>query len=567
MTKRVALNIRGVYYETYEQTLSRFPNTLLGNMNLRKPYWDVRNEAFYFDRNQHLFDSILFFYQSGGIISKPECIDDDEFQDELRFFGIIKDQADIDMVNRGRLEVKEFIWLLTNFPTSSLWSKIFALLSTIVIIISTITYCMETAFISIHDTKVSNEKVNLNNNSQINLGIRVNYNFFIFETIYVAWFALEYVLRLVGHPNKTTYLFSLLGFVDLMAILPYFVLASKAINRFKAAIRTLKFLQIFRILKISRYNKSLQLLGKSLYYCKGQISLLLIFFFINCLACGSVLYWVERTIDSTSTTSLMDTIWFCIVSMTTVGYGDIVPRTSLGKLMAAITILVGIIILFHIFIPVYLSYFALLYEISVLRTLETNQNEEQIDTQEQDEYKNHRRKSISSSVRKSYASMGISSSVCVNEAATRRPSANMAEDTVMRKLKYEYLRKLSSIESPLSTSQKSLEVCDTSVVYFNKVASEKPTMLQRDCNAEDEANAENDQVESSTVSKSPGNEMLTKRKGRRKAVYEQPSFSQKSTQVNTYTGSRARTPSFSIANEMTQSERRSSPKDEKSYYQ
>ena len=521
MTRRVVLNIRGVNYETYEETLSRFPNTLLGNSTSRKPYWDKDIDAYCFDRSQYLFDAILFFYQSGGIISKPEYIDDDVFQEELRFFGIIKDKQTSHGKTNGNFEIRKFLWLLTNSPSTSTWSKLFAIFSTITIVVSTITYCLETALIDFYETKYDGKKPNIKDESKL---IISDY-FFVCETIYVTWFALEYILRILGHPKKREYILSILGLVDLLAVVPYFVLVSKTINKCDVTKRTVKFLQIFRILKISRFNQSLQLLGQSLYYCKGQISLLLLFFFINCLACGSILYWVERSIDSHSTTSLMDTIWFCIISMTTVGYGDIVPRTSLGKLMAAITILVGIIVLFHIFIPVYLSYFALLYEISILQTLETSEEASDANSQEQDEYKMHRRKSIASSVKKSYASIGRTSSVCINETVTRKQSVNVTEDTVMRRFKYDYLRKISSIESPLTTSQKSLEISDASIIHLGKTVCDQLSTSKSFNLREENCGAEM-QIDISS-SNSPDLKTQIKMKGRRKAVYEQPTIIQR----------------------------------------
>lgn len=521
MTGRVVLNIRGVNYETYEETLSRFPNTLLGNSTLRKTYWNNRNREYYFDRNNHAFDAILFFYQSGGIIAKPECIDDDEFQEELHFFGIIKEKPSRVMMNDEFWQWRTRLWLLTNHKTTSVWSKLFALFSTIMIISSTITYCLETSLTDERDKKNSHQRMEMNKQDQSGISRVMNDYFFIFETIYVTWFALEYILRIASHPRRVSYMFSLLGFVDFIAIVPYFILASRTMSHFNVVIRIVKFLQILRILKISRYNKSLQLLGKSLNYCKGQISLLLIFFFINCLACGSVLYWVERSIDSRSNTGLMDTIWFCIISMTTVGYGDIVPKTSLGKLVAAITILVGIIILFHIFIPVYLSYFALLYEISILKALETSEKERE-ESQEPDDYSVHRRKSISSSVRKSYASVGRAS-ICFHDTIARKQSMNFTEDTVMRKFKYDYLRKISSIESSTTASQKSLEMCETPGPYMKKITPEGNGNAKI-------AISENVQTTSNLDSCRSAIESTMKVKGRKKAVYEQPTFLQRPVQ-------------------------------------
>ena len=224
----------------------------------------------------------------------------------------------------------------------------------------------------------------------------------------------------------------------------------------------------------------------------------------------------------TPSASLMDTMWLCIISMTTVGYGDIVPQTSLGKLVGAVTILVGIVVLFHIFIPVYLSYFALLYEISILQSLEKSENEKQPESKQEEDIKRHRRMSISSSVRKSRASVGMtrSPSVTARESISpgRKQSACAKEETVMRKVKYDYLRRLSSSESPLTASQKSLEQNSSDAPFLSR----KGSLLRSFFDAPSEL-AETDDyasvfLETTTEQRRPKPAL----KRRRKAVFEQP---------------------------------------------
>ena len=516
MSVRVTLNIRGTRFETYESTLQRFPNTLLGNPILLEPYFNAEKNEYCFDRSQYIFDTILFFYQSGGILAKPDFIDEDEFQEELRFFGILKDQSPINLPKTQKLKLRQHLWLLLEFPKSSIFAKIIARLSVIMIVVSTVTYCMETTIDDLFQPAKSKRK------PKIIGSLRSDSFWYVLETFYAAWFSLEYSLRIVSHPNKVSFLLSVLGFVDLLAIIPYICLVSGKLDHSEAATRTVRFLQIFRILKLSRYSKTLQLLGKSLYYCKGQISLLLVFFFINCLACGSILYWVERTMLPTPSASLMDTMWLCIISMTTVGYGDIVPQTSLGKLAGAVTILVGIVVLFHIFIPVYLSYFALLYEISILQSLEKSENERQPESKQEEDIKRHRRMSISSSVRKSRASIGMnrSPSVTAHESISpgRKPSVCAKEETVMRKVKYDYLRRLSSSESPLTASQKSLEQNSVDAPFLSRKGSLLRSFFDTPSELAEAEDYSSVLLETGTEQRRP--KPVLKR--RRKAVFEQP---------------------------------------------
>ena len=507
MNRRLAFNIRGVYYETYEETLMRFPNTLLGNPALREQFCNAENNQFYLDRSHHIFDTILFFYQSGGILAKPDHVDEDDFQSELKFFGIIKDPVAMETPVVENFKFKRKLWLLFEYPKSSIAAKILAKFSLFMILISTLTYCLETV-----------------NSPFLKTGIHRGHKigemppgspWTILESIYTVWFFVEYILRFYSHEKKRTFVFSVLGLVDLLAIIPFIIIVFVIKHKSSTAVRVFKFLQIFRILKLTRYSKSLQLLGKSLYYCKGQISLLLVFFFINCFACGSMLYWIEKTSPKSKFATIMDTMWFCVISMTTVGYGDIIPQTDLGKVMGAMTILIGIVVLFHIFIPVYLSYFALLYELSILNQVEKETLEEE--QEQKSDAKNPKKVNETPanrrprpSVPRPSVSMSRSPSVSTREGVTQvRKQSVSKEETHMRRIKYDYLRKVSNTEATCDQSWKQQATDSDS---FDSTSSRRSIVRQRatfDSTAitEDEDKPKMQQVKS---------------RRRRKAVFEQP---------------------------------------------
>ena len=93
--KRITINISGTRFETFESTLARLPNSLLGSSIKKAPYYDPSHNEFYFDRNKHVFDSILFYYQSGGpvggVLVKPDGIPEGTFLDEVKFFELGED--------------------------------------------------------------------------------------------------------------------------------------------------------------------------------------------------------------------------------------------------------------------------------------------------------------------------------------------------------------------------------------------------------------------------------------------------------------------------------------------
>ncbi len=514
MGRRLAFNIRGVYYETYEETLMRFPNTLLGNPILRAPFCNGEKNEFYFDRSHHIFDTILFFYQSGGILAKPDTIDDNEFQDELRFFGIIKDPVAKNLPNAERRKFRQKLWLFMECPESSIFARIFACFSLLMIIISTVTYCLET---------VNCTALRLCNKPPTSIGHLAPGSLWrILESIYTTWFFVEYILRCTSQPKKRKFIFSVLGIVDLAAILPFLITVLFIQKQNNNVIRLLRFLQIFRILKLTRHSKSLQLLGKSLYYCKGQISLLLVFFFINCLACGSVLYWIEKSSPKSRGTSIMDTMWFCVISMTTVGYGDIVPQTSLGKVMGAVTILVGIVVLFHIFIPVYLSYFALLYELSFLNQLEKEELEKEQDPKPEPKAISKMSTAVSSIRRpRPSVTMSRSPSVGTREGfSPARKQSVVVEDTFMRKIKYDYLRKISSTESPFDWKPSAMDSAVNDSTSSIRSGLRMRTILDSTGSSDTEKDTDHLSYDNNKGSETNISKMSSR--GRRKAVVDRP---------------------------------------------
>lgn len=88
---RITINVSGLRFETLQSTLDRFPSTLLGNRLRRDRHYDRLHDEYFFDRNRHCFDAILYYYQSGGRLHRPTSVPFDVFIDELRFYGFGSD--------------------------------------------------------------------------------------------------------------------------------------------------------------------------------------------------------------------------------------------------------------------------------------------------------------------------------------------------------------------------------------------------------------------------------------------------------------------------------------------
>ena len=159
-----------------------------------------------------------------------------------------------------------------------------------------------------------------------------------FETISVIIFTLEYLCRLYVSDKKISYIFSFYGIIDFIAILPYYL--SGAIDL--RSIRIIRLLRILRLFKLFRFNDSLYLLQNAFIIVKREM-LIFSFIAIILLYISSVgIYYFENPVQPENFASLFDCMWWAISTMTTVGYGDIVPITVGGKIFTSFISFIGI---------------------------------------------------------------------------------------------------------------------------------------------------------------------------------------------------------------------------------
>ncbi|QQE44801.1 ion transporter [Hafnia alvei] len=161
------------------------------------------------------------------------------------------------------------------------------------------------------------------------------------EVFFTVIFSLEYFLRLFSTPKEKTYAFSFLGIIDLLTTLPlYIFLFFPALAwEYVVVIRLLRVLRVLRIFKMLRYIGSASLLWDSIISVRKK--LLVFFTFVMILLClfGGVMYVIEG--PEHGFTSLPISVYWAVVTMTTVGYGDITPHTPAGRILASMLILIG----------------------------------------------------------------------------------------------------------------------------------------------------------------------------------------------------------------------------------
>tara|TARA_B100001109_G_scaffold255767_1_gene260679 strand:- start:4335 stop:5186 length:852 start_codon:yes stop_codon:yes gene_type:complete len=161
----------------------------------------------------------------------------------------------------------------------------------------------------------------------------------ITEWVFTILFTIEYVLRLLSVGKPLKYATSFMGIIDLLSILPTYISLFVAGPQYLLVIRTIRLLRVFRVLKLSRYVSEAQVLVKALKASFAKITVFIGAVVVLVLIMGTVMYIIEG--PEHGFTSIPTSVYWTIVTITTVGYGDIAPQTTLGQTIASLVMLLG----------------------------------------------------------------------------------------------------------------------------------------------------------------------------------------------------------------------------------
>jgi len=393
LNKRVVLNVGGIRHEVMWRMLEQVPDSRLGLLAQARTHADIMavcsdyslvDNEFFFDRHPRSFNTILNFYRTGKLhLADEMCVlafgedlvfwmIDATFMESCcseRFFSradLVQEEMEDTTAKLEKDDEEDFgtgkfakyqkmMWDLIEKPDTSMAAHCVSVISTSFVAISIVGMTVSTLpALQYQDAQGRT----LDNPSLA-----------MIETVSIAWFTLEYFIRLAGAPQKCDFLKDGMNIVDVLAIMPFFVTLFMAepldveTNTEGKTLTTLPpadleeesggmedILQIFRIfklarvLKLARHSPGLQAIVYTLRESYKELALLVFLVVISGFIFASLCFFIEIEEDS-GFTSIPTAFYWVVITMTTVGYGDIAPTTGLGKFVGTMCAVSGVLVL------------------------------------------------------------------------------------------------------------------------------------------------------------------------------------------------------------------------------
>ena len=163
----------------------------------------------------------------------------------------------------------------------------------------------------------------------------------IFEWIVTILFTIEYFLRIYAVNKPLKYIFSFMGIIDLLAIIPTYLIFIFPAAHFFTVVRSIRLIRVFRVFKLSHYLRGAHTMQIALRSSRPKIIVFLFFVMILVIVLGTLMYIIEGSADTKGFDNIPNSIYWAIVTLTTVGYGDVFPATAFGKVVASFIMILG----------------------------------------------------------------------------------------------------------------------------------------------------------------------------------------------------------------------------------
>ncbi|GAB6019533.1 hypothetical protein CHUAL_001107 [Chamberlinius hualienensis] len=410
---RVVLNVGGIRHETYKATLKKIPATRLSRLTEALANYDPVLNEYFFDRHPGVFGQVLNYYRTGKL-HYPTDVCGPLFEEELEFWGLdsnqvepccwmtytshrdtqetlaVLDRLDLDTEKPSDEEIfrkfgmeddylngqlswwqrlKPKIWSLFDEPYSSSAAKGIGIASVFFICVSILSFCLKT-HPDMRVPCIRNLTVHTSLNTSAWTLDKTQTNphdaFFYIECVCNAWFTFEIIIRFIASPSKLDFCRAPVNFIDFIATLSFYL--DLVIQKFASHVENADILEFFsiirimRLFKLTRHSPGLKILIQTFRASAKELSLLVFFLVLGIVIFASLVYYAER-IQSNPTNdfnSIPLGLWWALVTMTTVGYGDMAPKTYIGMFVGALCALAGVLTI-ALPVPVIVSNFAMYY--------------------------------------------------------------------------------------------------------------------------------------------------------------------------------------------------------------
>ncbi|XP_073961817.1 potassium voltage-gated channel protein Shaw-like isoform X2 [Choristoneura fumiferana] len=416
---RIILNVGGIRYETYKATLKKIPATRLSRLTEALANYDPVLNEYFFDRHPGVFAQVLNYYRTGKL-HYPTNVCGPLFEEELEFWGLdsnqvepccwstysihrdtqntlaILDKLDIDSEKPSEEEIarlfgyeeayfagelgawqrlKPRVWALFDEPSSSPPAKVISALSVFFICISVLCFCLKTH----PDLRVLTPAVTENSTLKETTAVvetrpawqnngQPHVAFFYIELVCNVWFTIELLVRSVVAPNIIEFIKSPVNLIDFIATLSFYmdVVVELTVKRRNLGrpniLEFISIIKILRLFKLTRHSPGLKILVHTFKASAKELTLLVFFLVLGIVIFASLVFYAEKSQDNPENQfkSIPLGLWWAIVTMTTVGYGDMAPKTYLGMFVGALCALAGVLTI-ALPVPVIVSNFSMFY--------------------------------------------------------------------------------------------------------------------------------------------------------------------------------------------------------------
>ncbi|XP_066973877.1 potassium voltage-gated channel protein Shaw-like isoform X1 [Macrobrachium rosenbergii] len=419
---RIILNVGGIRFETYKATLKKIPATRLSRLTEALANYDPVLNEYFFDRHPGVFAQILNYYRTGKL-HYPTNVCGPLFEEELEFWGLdsnqvepccwmtytihrdtqatlaILDKLDVDTDVPSEEEIaRKFgyeeaylngrvtwwqrtrpkIWSLFDEPYSSWMAKVIAMLSVFFIFVSIMSFCLKThpnmrvpVIVNVTVKGISSNGSNVTHWYLNKDRTDPHDAFFYVEAACNAWFTFEILIRFTVTPMKLEFVKNTINIIDFVATLSFYMDIILNQTKFAAddntgksaeVIEFLSIIRILRLFKLTRHSGGLKILIHTFKASAKELTLLVFFLVLGIVIFASLVYYAERLQANPHNDfkSIPEGLWWAIVTMTTVGYGDMVPRTYVGMFVGALCAIAGVLTI-SLPVPVIVSNFSMFY--------------------------------------------------------------------------------------------------------------------------------------------------------------------------------------------------------------